>query len=145
MSVGLAICVNNSRDWVPQVPLSADMPDEVSGNPIDPYLAKRHPVLKRLVGIVEAGVREVRIAVGDIAQVAADRTSAYIGAHIDAARYLTNGPCADASAPFLNYVQCGQLFSLAGVASEEEQDDPLWQHHCGNYAQLLDDQSSTFR
>lgn len=140
---GFAICVNNNRDWVPQVPLSVDLPDEVTGNPIDPYLSAKHPVLKELVSVFGVAARDARMAIGDVAKFWADAATNYLGAHIDPL-FLVGGLCEDSSAPYFNYVQCGRLYSLCGVASPNEDQDPLWQHHCGNYANLLRQQGSSF-
>ncbi len=139
---GMALCLNNSRDWVPQVPLSVDLPDEVTGNPIDPYLATKHPVLMTMARVLDEAAKAGRTAIGDVAQFAASRAIAYLGAHIDPS-FLTGGSVDD-SADYLNYVQCGRLYSLCGHASSEENTDALWQHHCGNYASLLAQQGAGF-
>ena len=144
-NLGMACCINNSRDWVPQVPLTLDMPDEVTGNPMDPYLSTRHPLLKRLADIVEAGAREARDAVGEVAKLGASRAAAYLGSNMPSGTYLNAGQAPDNTAPYLNYVQCGRLFSLQGQAEREEDADPLWQHHCGNYYRLLNAQGGAFR
>lgn len=136
-NLGMVHCINNSRDWVPQVPLTLDMPDEVTGNPIDPYLSAKHPIMKRLVDIAEAGARDARLAVGDVAKLGASKAAAYLGSQMPSGTYLNVGHAQDNTAPYLNYVQCGRLFSLQGNAGSEENSDPLWQHHCGNYYRLL--------
>ena len=141
---GMALCINNSRDWVPQVPLTMDMPDEVTGSPIDPYLSAKHPILKRLTDMVETSARDARRAVGEVAQMAADKAMAYLGQHMPAGTFLLDETPPDNAAPYLNYVQCGRLYSLEGQASPEESSDPLWQHHCGNYYKLLMSQGATF-
>ncbi|MDE2255782.1 MAG: hypothetical protein KGL42_16165 [Betaproteobacteria bacterium] len=140
---GLAICLNNSRDWVPQVPLTVDLPDEVTGNPIDPYLATKHPVLMEMADLLGKAAQAGRVAIGDVAQFAADRAKGYLGAHIDG-QFLSDGFVED-TAPYLNYVQCGRLYSLCAEACPEENIDALWQHHCGNYAELLADQVGSFK
>ena len=132
---GLALCLNNSRDWVPQVPLSVDLPDEVTGNPIGPYLATKHRVLMEMANLLGRAAQAGRVAIGDVAQFAADRAMDYLGAHIDGP-FLSDG-AVDDTAAYLNYVQCGRLYSLCGQVSPEEDTDALWQHHCGNYANLL--------
>ena len=142
---GMALCINNSRDWVPQVPLTMDMPDEVAGNPIDPYLSAKHPILKRLADIVEASARDARSAIGEVAQKAADRAMTYLGQNMPAGTYLLDGTPPNSAAPYLNYVQCGRLYSLAGQVAVEESTDPLWQHHCGNYYKLLMAQGAMFK
>ena len=139
---GLALCLNNSRDWVPQVPLSVDLPDEVTGNPIDPYLATKHPVLMEMANLLGRAAQAGRVAIGDVAQFAADRAMDYLGAHIDGP-FLSDG-AVDDTAAYLNYVQCGRLYSLCGQVSPEEDTDALWQHHCGNYANLLAQQGPGF-
>ena len=144
-NLGMALCVNNSRDWVPQVPLTLDMPDEVTGNPIDAYLSSKHPILKRLADIAEAGARDARDAVGEVAKLAARRATTYLGSQMPKGTYLRAGPVPDNTAPYLNYVQCGRLLSLEGQAGAEERTDPLWQHHCGNYYRLLTAQGGAFR
>ncbi|WP_233224420.1 hypothetical protein [Thiomonas sp. X19] len=139
---GLALCLNNNRDWVPQVPLTVDLPDEVTNNPIDPYLAAKHPVLLEMANLLGKAAQAGRIAIGDVAQFAAECATDYLGAHIDGL-FLSDGT-ADDSAAYMNFVQCGRLYSLRGYASPEEETDPLWQHHCGNYAKLLALQDSGF-
>ena len=139
---GLALCLNNNRDWVPQVPLTVDLPDEVTNNPIDPYLATKHPVLMEMANLLGRAAQAGRVAIGDVAQFAADRAKDYLGAHIDG-QFLSGGAVND-TAPYLNYVQCGRLYSLCADAAPEESTDALWQHHCGNYARLLAQQGSRF-
>ncbi len=139
---GLALCLNNNRDWVPQVPLTVDLPDEVTNNPIDPYLATKHPVLRVIANLLGRAAQAGRVAIGDVAQFAADRAKDYLGAHIDG-HFLSAG-VVDDTAPYLNYVQCGRLYSLCADAAPEENTDALWQHHCGNYARLLAQQGSSF-
>ncbi len=139
---GLALCLNNNRDWVPQVPLTVDLPDEVTNNPIDPYLATKHPVLMEMANLLGRAAQAGRVAIGNVAQFAADRAKDYLGAHIDGP-FLSGGVVND-TAPYLNYVQCGRLYSLCADAAPEETTDALWQHHCGNYANLLAQQGSGF-
>jgi len=140
---GMGLCLNNSRDWVPQVPLTVDLPDEVTNNPIDPYLANKHPVLMEMANLLGKAAQAGRVAIGDVAQFGADRATDYLGAHIDE-KFLSDG-AVDDSAPYLNYVQCGRLYSLLAEGSPEESKDPLWQHHCGNYAKLLAEQVCSFK
>jgi hypothetical protein len=142
---GMALCINNNRDWVPQVPLTMDMPDEVTGNPIDPYLSTKHWMVKHMADIIEAGARDARRAIGEVAQVAADKAMAYLGANMPSGGYLQDGPPPSGAAPYLNYVQCGRLYSLEGKADAQEASDALWQHHCGNYYKLLSAQATAFK
>ena len=142
---GMALCINNNRDWVPQVPLTMDMPDEVMGNPIDPYLSAKHWLLKRMADAVETGAREIRSSIGEVAERAAHEAPAYLGRHMSSSSYLINQTPLDNAAPYLNYVQCGRLYSLEGEAGPEESSDPLWQHHCGNYYKLLMAHAATFK
>ncbi len=141
---GFALCLNNSRDWVPQVPLSIDLPDQITGNPIDPYLESRHPLIKQMADIAGAGAHKIRAMVSDIANHRSGTAATYLGAHIDANEFLIAGAAADNGAPYLNYVQCGRLYSLSGKPSPNEASDALWQHHCGNYGSLLKEQSPDF-
>jgi hypothetical protein len=129
---GNALCINNNRDWVPQVPLSFDPPDEVTNNPIDDYLSKNHPVLKLFVGGFESMAQKGRKAISDIVEEAAKNAEHYLGKNIDG-KYLLETNDRDNASPDLNYVQCGRLLSMRADKSEKEGSDLFWQHHCGNY------------
>ena len=43
---GLAICINNSRDWVPQVPFALGLVEGITANPIPAFL-KNIPLIKK--------------------------------------------------------------------------------------------------
>ncbi|CAZ87330.1 conserved hypothetical protein [Thiomonas arsenitoxydans] len=143
-NIGLAICVNNSRDWVPQTPLALDLPDEVINNPIDSWLARKNAILKTVAACVESSVATLRDGLADVVKHGAEAAAGYLGQNIDTS-YLAQGPSVNNATPYLNYVQCGKLYSLEAVpAPDEENADSLWQHHLGNYSALLDAQGASF-
>lgn len=142
---GLAHCINNDRDWVPQVPLSLEQPDEVTGNPIGTYLAEKHCAVELLVNGIGHLARQARDAIGDVAERAAVEATDYLGKNIDVAQFLSTEAGGN-TAPNLDYVQCGRFYSLSGKATPaKHSDDVLWQHHCGNYAELLAEQVGSFK
>lgn len=134
---GMSYCINNDRDWVPQVPFAFDLPDEMTNNPVDDYLTDKHPLLSKVVKSIESMARWSREEVGDVVAMAAKDAETYLGANIDAG-YLSASPYVDNSSPCLNYVQCGNLISLRGEQSKEETSDEFWQHHCGTYLKLME-------
>lgn len=142
---GLAHCINNDSDWVPQVPLSLEQPDEVTGNPIGTYLAEKHRAVELLVNEIGHLAQLARSAISDVAECAAVEATDYLGKNIDVAQFLSTETGGN-TAPNLDYVQCGRFYSLCGKATPaKHSDDVLWQHHCGNYAELLADQVDSFK
>jgi hypothetical protein len=138
---GHALCINNNRDWVPQVPLAFDLPDEITNNPIDDYLSHNHPFLKLVVEGIESLAQKGRRAVSDVVKEAAEKAESYLGRNIDE-RFLLDASGKDNTSPDLNYVQCGRLHSLCAEKSEKEKKDLFWQHHCGTYEILMEKQLS---
>ena len=136
---GMSYCINNDRDWVPQVPLAFDLPDEMTNNPVDDYLKQRSIFLYWIVSVIEWIARWTRERIGDMVADGVELAESYLGKHIDA-RYLEATPPPDCTSPCLNYVQCGNLIALRGVKSDEEQSDMFWQHHCGTYLKLMQKQ-----
>lgn len=135
-NAGMSWCINDNRDWVPQLPFAFDLPEEMTDNAVEGYLAGGHPLLSRLVksveGIAKWGRDEEEKAVGR----AARQARSYLGSNIEQ-KYLGRWSALDIDSPCLNYVQCGNLISLRGEKSEMEQQDEFWQHHCGTYLELI--------
>ncbi|OYV35847.1 MAG: hypothetical protein B7Z83_06800, partial [Thiomonas sp. 20-64-5] len=133
---GMTYCVNNSRDWVPQLPFAFDLPDEMSNNLVDPYLSTSHPVLSRLVKSVEGIAKWGREESEKGADMTARLARSYLGSNTEE-KYLGHWSALDIDSHCLNYVQCGNLISLKGEKSETEAKDEFRQHHCGTYFDLM--------
>jgi hypothetical protein len=143
---GMSYCINNDRDWVPQVPLAFDLPDEMTNNPVDDYLKEKSRILYWGVHAIERLARWSRRRIGNMVAEGAEAAQSYLGQHIDR-RYLElfcppDYTPPDCTSPCLNYVQCGNLLSLQGRLTKEEADDVFWQHHCGTYMELMQKQLS---
>ncbi len=140
---GRALCINNSRDWVPQVPFSIGLADDITGNPIPAALQKIKWVGRYLARTAElAGrlLRGLRRVVGEGIKDAVKQARTYLYEHIDHG-LLDDKRGGNSASASLNYTQCGYLISLCGTKDEDrERADPFWQHHLATYRRLLDAQ-----
>ena len=140
---GMAFCVSNSQDWVPQVPLTLESLGDVNTpNPVSVCaLRPDHPGADQR---------------GDPAAQGRDEPSRRSSRHKPAARSPLAGSCtasrwprraasgvgADLPAilPTLDFEGCGSSFSLIGVPGKNPVDpnDFFWQHHAAMYYDLLE-------
>lgn len=137
---GMAWCVSNSQDWVPQVPLTLEsLWDVNTPNPVSVWLSDQI-----ILAPLNEAIRLLRDAMS-IAQVSRHKpqldllsrklhgvpltTAATLGLKVDLPPIL----------PTLDFEGCGAPFSLIGVAGKNPCDpnDYFWQHHSAMYYDLL--------
>lgn len=139
---GRLLCLNNSRDWVTQVPFAFGLVDDITGNPI-PGVLRKLPLIGKLAAWIVTGVgmglRWIRRLIGELVSDSAKNARQYLFEHIDPV-YLSNQSGGDSASASLNYDQCGELVSLKGHPAPQEESDPFWQHHLGVYQKLMDAQ-----
>lgn len=137
---GMASCVGNSQDWVPQAPLTLEsIVDVNTPNPISIWFSDR-----LILEPVHAAIAVLRDAV-HFAQV--NRHKRQLD-HL--ARKVHGVPMVAAAAmglhtelppilPTLDFEGCGSPFSLIGVPGTNPIDphDFFWQHHAAMYYALL--------
>jgi hypothetical protein len=158
---GMAFTVNNSQDWVPQVPLTFELLDDVNTpNPMSVWTEKDsfvHKTILKIVGHTVEGLR-ADMAVSQVAK-HLPNIQALNGilndSHVRKALFgdQAPGPLAslDASSvlsllvPSLNFTACGSPYILTGVHGVNPCDankqpwerDFFWQHHLTMYYDLL--------
>ncbi len=139
---GRAICINNSRDWVTQVPFSIGLIDDITANPIPVFLKQIKFIGKiaaKLVNGIGATLRWIRKIVGEFVNDNAKQARSYLFDNIDK-NYLSEATGGISASASINYTQCGQLVSLRGIKDNKEKNDSFWQHHLIVYKQLIDTQ-----
>jgi hypothetical protein len=139
---GWAICLNNSRDWVPQVPFAFGLIDDITANPIPAFLDSKGFWGKLAAGLlikIGQSLRWLRKMIGEAVSDSAKRAQKYLFEHIDTG-YLSNQSGGDNASASINYNQCGQLISLQGHVEPQEKTDGFWQHHLAVYQRLMDEQ-----
>jgi Lipase (class 3) len=137
---GMAYCLNNSQDWVPQVPLSLEWIGDVNTpNPVSVFLSNQI-----LLAPVTEAIRMLKDALS-VAQRAKHQAQLQ---HLSQRLHGPSVPATSVAATALemppvmatlDFQSCGRPFSLMGVLGKNPCDasDYLWQHHCTTYYNLL--------
>lgn len=137
---GMSYCVNNSQDWVPQVPLTLESLGDVNTpNPVSVWLTDQI-----ILAPINEAIRMLKDAM-TIAQVARHKPQLD---HL--CRKLHGVPLAAATTmglkaelppilPTLDFEGCGSIYSLIGVPGKNPvtPNDFFWQHHAAMYYDLL--------
>jgi hypothetical protein len=138
---GMAYCLNNSQDWVPQVPLTLESLSDVNTpNPLSVWVTDR-----LLLAPVDEAIRLVRDAMS-IAQVSKHKPQLD---HLSRKLHGISLPAAAATLGVglglppilttLNFEGCGTPFSLIGAPGKNPLDptDFWWQHGAAMYHNLI--------
>ncbi len=138
---GLAYCLNNSQDWVPQVPLTLESLDDVNTpNPLSGWLTDR-----LMLAPLDQAIRLLRDAMS-IAQVSKHKPQLD---HLSRKLHGVALPAAAATLgiglelppilPTLAFEGCGAPFSLIGVHGKNpiNPTDFWWQHSAAMYYDLI--------
>uniref|UniRef100_E6QDV4 Fungal lipase-type domain-containing protein n=1 Tax=mine drainage metagenome TaxID=410659 RepID=E6QDV4_9ZZZZ len=140
---GLTFCVNNTLDWVPQVPLALQSLDEITNDPILPFL-KEHA---KVGWIVESGLAALANSMVWLKDHASGLVSSLtdrvtILENIIDPKYIEKGGAQleRVGAISLNYIPCGMVLGLAGDPSQSTDTDLLAQHHATTYQHLMQQQ-----
>ena len=137
---GMGFSVNNSQDWVPQAPLTFQLPGDVNDpNPLSVHFVE-HLALAPIAGAITLMHQTISLGhrtkhlpqMAALTQVALTQTAvqpAPVIAEQDDPRIL----------PTLNFAGCGSPIPLAGVPGANPCDprDFFWQHHAAMYYRLL--------
>ena len=133
----LAYCINNSMDWVPQVPFTLQFIGDIDKpNPISAHIPLP---LQLALAATERGVKETRDA--QLARNMANFQSlaTQLALSVDSNALVTGSH--DLSIPIkpsLNYVNAGTLWPLIGrPCSGDECKDGFFEHHATTYYGLL--------
>jgi hypothetical protein len=139
-SKGMAYCLNNSQDWVPQVPLSLEWIGDVNPpNPVSVFLSNQ---------IILAPAAEAIKMLKDALSIAQRAKHQEQLQHLSLRLHGLPDPGTSIVAtvlemppvlPTLDFASCGTPFSLIGVAGKNPctPSDSIWQHHAAMYYHLL--------
>ncbi|HKF54388.1 MAG TPA: hypothetical protein VKJ45_03055 [Blastocatellia bacterium] len=148
---GMAFTVNNNQDWVPQVPLTFELPGDInSPNPLsvlsvgELVLVNFASDLRNLVNHL-AKTHAVKQApkVDALRNIMIDerfQKVALKGGEPRPAIPADAGLTLPSILPTLNFAGCGSYYTLAGVPGSNPcvPDDSFWQHHGAMYYDLLE-------
>ena len=151
-SQGTSFTVNNSLDWVPQVPLAIEFLDE-PGSDLLTQLNRTAAQRNRIVEFeaLKLAIRNAEQAV-NLAKAArakfADETGSFTSRALQRAtalldrRWMTPGTAAMLTPASINYVGVGNLVPVFGEnpcvpLPGDSTDDPLCQHHLPLYRALI--------
>lgn len=157
-SHGTAFVVNNTLDWVTQVPLAVEFLDEPGSDLLTPLAktaATRNRVLElnQLEAAIRAAEQAVNLAMALRAKLAND-TGAFTARTLQRAtglldrRWMIPGTAVVLAADSINYVSVGNIVPLIGdnpcvpPMPGGSTDDPLCQHHLPTYRTLMKAQLS---
>jgi lipase (class 3) len=125
---GMAFCVNNTLDWVPQVPFTLQSLSDVDEP--NPLSAVTHPLF-------ETGLKGLLATVEPRALAQFKGLFAALAATVNAAPAGTGIPSLPIK-PSLNYVSAGTVWPLIGTpCSGAECKDAFFEHHATTYYKLL--------
>lgn len=136
---GLGFNLTNTQDWVPQVPLTFELPRDLNTpNPLS-VLSLSHLSLDLVEGILSRLKEHAAIA-----QIAKHTPQAQTLANILKAQNLpeTTAAALGWDIPILhtfNFTNCGSAITLQGIAGSNPCDpkDFFWQHHAAMYYDLI--------
>jgi hypothetical protein len=149
---GLAFTVNNSQDWVPQVPFTIELPGDVNTpNPLSVGLGSATVTAAALAQIeADAGRLQAGVAAAQVAK--HTPKMAALATILQAPKFqqrVLGNPAPRAIAPgtpqlppilsTLNFAGCGSTYGLLGTpgANPCQPSDFFWQHHAAMYYALL--------
>ena len=143
---GFTFCVNNSLDWVPQVPFTIEIPSDINTpNPLSNLTVMSSTVLTTLSGFgnearafVVDRVRP-RLQAKAVALVGVVRSHGASGAAEGLAPEILTAHGFDIPiAPSLNFVNAGSPIALIGTPCSGEQcKDIFFEHHTATYYAML--------
>ena len=147
---GMAFTVNNSQDWVPQVPLTLEIPSDINDpNPLSVWLGS-HPLSAAALQAyaVEAHALRTGVAAAQVAKHTPKMAALAAIFHDPKFQQKVLGkpvtqalslPTLPPILPTLNFAGCGSIYGLLGVpgANPCTPSDSFWQHHGVMYSALL--------
>ncbi|MHB2027044.1 MAG: lipase family protein [Elusimicrobiota bacterium] len=139
---GLAHCINNPLDWVPQLPLSRQGFSDIVGDSVAPYLrGRKHPILADIAASVAGELEKIRMGKSAVNDEVAG-WAVNLAKNIDSAHTVSGTPNGSGGGN-LDYMPCGSVRStpmradLRGIVPDA-QGDGLAQHHLFTYKTLLE-------
>src|SRR5262249_16813718 len=136
---GLAFRVTNSLDWVPQVPFTLEMVQDMNvPNPLSVLVSPLH-LVRALKDVVDDVVNDARRLIETHARAHLQPKAAALVHQVAPAGSAISRSAFDVSVlPSLNFVNAGAEEALIGVPCVGAQcHDAFFEHHCSTYYALL--------
>lgn len=142
-SKGYAYVINNTLDWVPQVPVTVEFLDEPGRDLLDEHKKTITSMLRRtaldaaVLGF--KGIMRLRADIAGDVQTKLDRKIHGYISNLSSNYFITGtGQLQVEKASSLNYVACGNPITVVGTGvADTIHDGWLTQHHTSTYKNLL--------
>lgn len=149
---GLAFTVNNSQDWVPQVPFTIEVLSDINvPNPVSVEL-ESHALTALVLKEVQAEADALRTGIAKLQKAKHTPNMMALAGIFQDPKFqqkvlgqpvpqgLTLGfPILPPILPTLNFAGCGSVYGLLGTPGVNpcKSNDSFWQHHAAMYSVLL--------